>query len=331
MPDTPCPRLRSCTRLFAPTGYPVRHRQHSRLHFGGDCVSTTYCSPAAASATTCGMNVDAFGPQSAASPSLLANTATTARSATALLRERRRKRAFQRAMSGLARHPNEWWRYAFITLTSSPSSPPDIQRSWRMLHERMRRRGLAGRYIRVVERGSETGMVHVHLVAEVLWLDREWLSRQWEEIHNAPVVFVRRAYRTGRKGWSAGLALELGWYLAKATINRMSYSHSWAWRGLAESWARWKRATRMAGIFWPVVLARWQSCCLKARPPAEDMAAMWTLRHSPPAVALLRWGATSGRGYTSWLPGRSAPTTRRSGTSPTTAVQLTLRIGPSIS
>lgn len=239
-----------------------------------------------------GLVIENSSSDSAAHPSSLVNTATTARGFTASSTDdyntiRRRKRGFQRAMSGLGRHPGEWWRYVFITLTSGPESPADIQASWRRLHERMRRRHWAGRYIRVVEKGSNTGMVHIHLITEADWIPISWIRRNWQEIHGAEVVDIRRVARTGKTGWSVGIAAELAGYLAKCPINRMSYSRKWAWPALARTWKVWCRAARIAGLDFTSTLLVWQRCCRKGVPPPADAGARWMVSRSPIALGIL--------------------------------------------
>ena len=219
-------------------------------------------------------------------PSLLENTATTARSLVGWNRKRRRGRALQRCLTGLGQHPDKYWRYAFVTLTSSPAAPMDIQRSWRKLHERMRRRGWAGRYIRITERGPNTGMVHIHMVIESIWLDQKWLSKQWKDIHNSPVVDVRRC-KTGKQGWAMTAAIELGNYLAKEPINRMSCSAHWSFPAIARHWYAWRTAARAAGLGFQEMLGMWKQCARWVVPPERARPAIDMLLHSPNALAIL--------------------------------------------
>lgn len=225
-------------------------------------------------------------------PSSLANTTTTARRLQEFNKSRRKGRAIHRAMSGMGRHPNQWWRYVFVTLTSAPDSP-DIQRSWRRLHERMRRRGLAGRYIRVVEAAPRNGMIHIHLIVESVWLDRAWLAEQWSAIHGAQRVWVTRCYSTGRRGWAMGVASEVAGYFAKDSINRMSYSKYWAFPALAGHWKIWRKACRVAAVSYPEMIRGWNFCSRWAIPPTDNPSAMQVLWHNSNALDIL-WRESPG-------------------------------------
>ena len=215
-------------------------------------------------------------------PAKLDNTPTSARQVMASYnRLRRRRRAFQRAMTGLSR--NHRGPYRFLTLTSSPASPGDIQASWRKLHERMRRRGLIDAYIRVTEAGPSTGMVHIHIVFSGTWIPWQWLAHQWMEIHAAS-IHIRLARSHDRAG-RVGLAQELSGFLAKDALARLSYSHTWAWRGLAWSWAWWVSAWRVSGashrLGYINFIRLWEVCSARGHPPWREPRAMFALFPTP--------------------------------------------------
>lgn len=143
---------------------------------------------------------------------------------------RRFKRCYQRVMAGI-----EKWgtgKLRFLTLTSSPSSPADIGRSWTKLQLRLRRRGLLKAYIKVLEHTS-SGLVHLHVLFEGSFIDQVYLSALWKEIHQAEIVDIRKAY--GRKG----VARYLGKYMSKAGEH---YSCSWGWchLGMVRVWTWFK-------------------------------------------------------------------------------------------
>jgi len=120
----------------------------------------------------------------------------------------------------------------FLTLTSSPSSPVDIQRSWRKLYMRMKRRKMISGYIKVTER-NQSGLLHLHILFRGTYVAQAWLSETWKRIHGAEVVDIRKAY--GKKGAAGYLAK----YMSKAD-ERYSWSWEWVYRGFAGVWLRAK-------------------------------------------------------------------------------------------
>lgn len=128
----------------------------------------------------------------------------------------------------------------FLTLTSSPSSPADIQRSWRKLQMRMQRRRMIDGYIKVTER-TKSGLLHLHVLFRGTYIAQAWLSEIWKKIHGAEVVDIRKAY--GKKGAAAYLAK----YMSKAG-ERYSWSWSWVYRGFAGVWIRAKQIIRRVRI-----------------------------------------------------------------------------------
>ena len=72
--------------------------------------------------------------------------------------DRRHSRCFQRVISGL----EKGGQLRLITLTSSPDAPQDIQRSFRKLIMRLKRRGVLKDYIKVIE-NTENGAQHIHM------------------------------------------------------------------------------------------------------------------------------------------------------------------------
>lgn len=146
---------------------------------------------------------------------------------------RRYKRCFHRVMSGIEKGGS----LRFLTLTSSPGSPLDIQRSWRRLQMRMARRKLIEGYIKVTER-TKTGLLHLHVLFRGSYVAQAWLSHVWKEIHNAEVVDIRKAY--GKRGAAGYLAK----YMSKAG-ERYSWSWGWVYRGFAGVWQRAKQIVRI--------------------------------------------------------------------------------------
>ena len=143
-------------------------------------------------------------------------------------RKRRRNRCFQRVMSGMRLGGN----LKMLTLTTSREAfdaGKDIQRSFRALVMRLRRRNLCTGYVRVVE-FTRAGLPHYHVIVRGGYIPQWWLSRVWAEIHLSPVVDVRAV--RGRAGGAAYLAK----YLGKDARSRYSWGWDWVWRGFARDW-----------------------------------------------------------------------------------------------
>jgi len=142
--------------------------------------------------------------------------------------DRKRRRVFQRVMSGMKVGGN----LKLVTLTTSEeawNSGLDIQESWRKLYHRLRRRGLTSGYVRVKEY-TKAGLPHLHMVIRGPWIAQGWLSDQWKEIHQSPIVDVRRARGKG------GAAAYLSKYLGEDPRAKYSWSWEWVWRGFVKDW-----------------------------------------------------------------------------------------------
>lgn len=148
-------------------------------------------------------------------------------------RNKKSRRCYHRVMSGLERGGS----LRFLTLTSSLSSPEDIQRSWRALYMRMKRRGLINGYIKVPEY-TKAGRLHLHVLFRGSYIAQTLLSTWWLEIHQAPVVDIR-SYRP--YGGKRGVASYMAKYMCKESAGRYSWSWGWVWRGFCRHWTLWKR------------------------------------------------------------------------------------------
>jgi len=161
---------------------------------------------------------------------------------------KRFRRMYHRVRSGLERMGN----VRLLTLTSSPGAG-DFQRDFRKLRMRLLRRKLLLDYIRCPEK-TASGLRHDHIIFRGSYIDQLYLSRLWGEIHNSPVVDIRRV------GGRHRLACYLANYLAKSPAGRYSYSWGWVWKGFAHSWAVLKRASRELGWNYQKLLTTWQWC-----------------------------------------------------------------------
>ena len=181
---------------------------------------------------------------------------------------RKRKRAFHRIMSGLHRDG----RYRFLTLTSSPESPLDIQRSWRKFTMRLQRRGLLkDGYIRVTEY-THQGRPHYHIIFRGSYIEQRWLSHIWAIVHEAPIVYISDV--RSKRGISGYLAK----YMAKDNQGRLSWSMAWLYKGFVKAWYDLKRIGRELNLPRGQVLQYWQTCCRLGKIPLEVQ--LWRQRES---------------------------------------------------
>ncbi|GAH97214.1 unnamed protein product [marine sediment metagenome] len=155
-------------------------------------------------------------------------------------RRRRRKRAYQRVKSGLT----VGGCLRFITLTSSPTSPPErLGRDLSNLVKRLRRKYGKFEYVSVKVPGEGHGVVHV--IARGSYIPQMALSTAWGEVHGAPIVDIRRITRTaGRVG-----NYVISQYVAGQKGNtRMSWSWGWVYRGFCRRWAYYKKTFRSNAV-----------------------------------------------------------------------------------
>ena len=175
--------------------------------------------------------------------------------------KRRKGRMYHRAMSGL----RLGGKFRFITLTTSLASAEqglDIQRSFRALVMRLRRRKLCSGYVKVKEY-TRAGLPHLHVILRGPYLPQWWLSQVWGEIHMSPVVDVRAV-----RG-KAGAASYLAKYMGKSLEARYSWSWDWVWKGFVGDW-KWLLRTgfemgnSMLDIvsMWELLLDRYRWKCL---------------------------------------------------------------------
>ena len=180
-------------------------------------------------------------------PTLLDSDTTTARKL-AWNSKRRRRRCFQRVMSGL-----ECWRsngnVRVVMLSSTSTDAKWVHGKFRALKEWLRRRGvlLPGEYIQVPER-LPSGLVHKHIIFRGSYLDVYLLSQKWESLTGAKVVYIQKW--DGRK-W---LGHYLAKYMAKTNDEALHYSWGWGWvwKGFVKDWRRLVKLWRCANNGWDI-------------------------------------------------------------------------------
>lgn len=142
----------------------------------------------------------------------------------------KQKRCYQRIMSGIS-YANAGKRVIrFLTLTSSPGSVRDIQTDFRVLKMRLIRKYGKFDYIKI-RTNEGYGVLHILCIGG--FIPQVWLSRNWKEIHQSPIVDIRAT--STKKGLGKYVVSQ---YLSDQRCSFLRYSWSWGWvyRGFVKNW-----------------------------------------------------------------------------------------------
>lgn len=154
---------------------------------------------------------------------------------------KKRRRLFQRAMSGLEFAAARGERVRFLTLTSMPSSTKAIHDSFRSFVKRVRRKGKF-EYLAVKE-FTKSGLAHLHILYRGIYLNQAWISETWQQIHGAKIIYIEDV---------RGDLKQVANYLAKYIISegeRFWWSWNWVYRGFVRDWNDIKKANIKGGVF----------------------------------------------------------------------------------
>lgn len=143
------------------------------------------------------------------------------------------RRCYHRVISGIERGGS----LKFLTLTSSPTSPHDIQKSWHTLKARLDRRSLIKGYIKVPEH-TKLGFWHLHVLFRGSYIEQQLIGEWWKQIHGAPIVDIRPIKHIRTNSRIAGYMAK---YMCKENAGRYSWSWGWVWRGFSRDWQWLKR------------------------------------------------------------------------------------------
>lgn len=175
------------------------------------------------------------------------------------LKRKRSRRMYHRVISGLKKQG----AVRLITLTSKAVSDNErFQRDFRCLRMRLLRRRLLVDYIRCPE-FTKGGLRHEHILFRGSYIDQWYLSGEWQRIHGARIVDIRRV-RGDRH-----LAGYMASYMAKAPAGRYCYSWGWVWKGFAGSWKRLCRFYRESSWTFKETLTFWDFCIRFNKRPEE--------------------------------------------------------------
>jgi hypothetical protein len=146
---------------------------------------------------------------------------------------RRKKRFFQRAMSGIEIAWGNREEVRFLSLTSSPESP-DLHGSFAAFVKRARREFGRFEYVAVKEY-TQSGLAHLHILFRGCFMPFEWVKANWSDIHKAKIVYLEKVYGKKRE-----VACYLAKYLGKESLSRYRFwcSSKWCFRGFVGFWRK---------------------------------------------------------------------------------------------
>lgn len=124
-------------------------------------------------------------------------------------------------MSGITYNNSRGNGLRFLTLTTSKGAKRDIQQDFRVLKMRIKRLYGTFEYIRI-RTNEGNGVLHILFIGG--FIPQTWISRNWEEIHQSPVVDIRAASRI--KGLGRYIVSQ---YLSDQRCSFLRYSWSWKW------------------------------------------------------------------------------------------------------
>ena len=157
----------------------------------------------------------------------------------------KRNRAYHRVLSGFTRAKALGKNVRFITLTSSPTSKyRQINPHFQVLRKRIDRHFGKIEYIKF-RTNEGHGVLHVLYTGP--FIPQKWLSRNWNEIHEAKIVDIRKV-----KGEKRLARYLISNYLVNQTFVRMSWSWGWVFRGFV-GW--WKKFIKWYG--YPACIKKW--------------------------------------------------------------------------
>lgn len=169
---------------------------------------------------------------------------------------RKQKRGYHRVRSLLWFWECHDFQVLWVTLSTSPGGEAE-QLTYR--HKRLRQRiesqlGYKGLEYYQVRTEEGHGVLHVFWAWRVppgerfrrFWISQEWLSAQWEQIHGAPIVWIK-AYKPGRKSRN-----RLSRYVISQYVQDQCGYVNMCWS--------WKRSLGFPlGAVWGVLRKMWHS------------------------------------------------------------------------
>ena len=173
---------------------------------------------------------------------------------------KQRKRIFQRVLSLLKYWENGGFNILWITLTSSDLSNPDeLSYNHKKLVQRLRRelsRQIIDFQYVVIRTGEGNGTLHIFWAIKIkrgfrVFIRQKRLSREWEDLHNASVVWIKRyRHRTSKR---------VSRYCATQYVSNQPGSNLrlfWSWGRIGKLVKVWKFILKHSSSFKEALL-RW--------------------------------------------------------------------------
>jgi hypothetical protein len=151
---------------------------------------------------------------------------------------RKQNRLFHRAMSGLEYSSSHGESVLSLMLSGGSDESEDrLSADFQVLRKSIFRHwGVLVQYFRVRARNEPSlanrghPLAHLHVLMKGLrWVAQDWISVEWERIHGAPVVFIRKVADglSDRKK----VASYVAGYMGHHPFSRMSWSWGWVFKG----------------------------------------------------------------------------------------------------
>ena len=178
---------------------------------------------------------------------------------------RRQRRFYHRAMSGIELAHCQGIQLRILCLTSSPAST-DPKRAFQLFVKRVRRRYGVFEYI-VARELTESGLVHFHIIYKGVYIPQKWLSKVWNELNNAKIVYIQK-FRGSKRRLGAYLVK----YLRKELVGSRSWwSWGWVFRGFVRFWKYLVKTYRANALkIWRVFLRAHALCY------AVELPSVWS-------------------------------------------------------
>ena len=137
-----------------------------------------------------------------------------------------------------------------MDLTLRESYQPKFAQYWQTLRKRIARHCRINiNYAGIKSLGEQGGKLHKHLVywASTLngkpiydlrraWINKYWLSRQWEEITGSKITYIKVVKGTAKSRKNVSNYLISQYFAGQSDYERMSYSRQWLFVGSSTIW-----------------------------------------------------------------------------------------------
>jgi len=156
------------------------------------------------------------------------------------------RRWYQRVLSGVTHHLANRRQLRVITLTSGPRAPPqdEINASWQVLRKRIVRKWSVKMEYWKLRTSEGNGVLHI--IYSGPYIPQRWLSRNWSEIHNSPIVYIQKMRFKRKRLVNYLMKHYLPAHDHGGLYTRMSWSWGWVFRGFCGAWKWfWKQGPTM--------------------------------------------------------------------------------------